>query len=43
MAQENQKSYEDKKRIHREFLVGDMVFLKVKFKTISLLLETTRN
>lgn len=29
-AQERMKSYADKKRIEREFLVGDMVYLKIQ-------------
>jgi hypothetical protein len=35
-AQDRQKSYVDKNRIHREFKVGDHVFLKVKTKRSSL-------
>jgi hypothetical protein len=35
-SQEGQKSYVDKNRTHREFKVGDHVFLKVKANRISL-------
>ena len=35
-AQERQKSYDDKGRTHREFKVGDHVFLKVKANKSSL-------
>jgi hypothetical protein len=35
-AQDRQKSYADKNRIHREFKVGDHVFLKVKANRSSL-------
>jgi hypothetical protein len=35
-TQERQKSYADKNRIHREFKVGDHVFLKVKDNRSSL-------
>jgi hypothetical protein len=35
-AQDRQKSYADKNRIHREFNVGDHVFLKVKANKSSL-------
>jgi hypothetical protein len=35
-AQDRQKSYVDKNRIHREFKVGDHVFLKVKANRSSL-------
>jgi hypothetical protein len=35
-AQDRQKSYEDKKRTHREFKVGDHVFLEVKANRSSL-------
>jgi hypothetical protein len=35
-AQERQKSYADKNRIHREFKVDDHVFLKVKANRSSL-------
>jgi hypothetical protein len=37
-AQDRQKSYADKNRIHREFKVGDHVFLKVKANRSSLML-----
>ena len=35
-AHDRQKSYADKNRIHREFKVGDHVFLKVKANRSSL-------
>jgi len=35
-AQDNQKSYADKGINHRDFKVGDHLFLKVKAKIISL-------
>jgi hypothetical protein len=35
-SQDRQKSYADKNRTHREFKVGDHVFLKVKAKKSSL-------
>jgi hypothetical protein len=35
-AQDKQKSYADKNRTHREFKVGDHVFLKVKANRSSL-------
>jgi hypothetical protein len=35
-AQDRQKSYVDRNRTHREFKVGDHVFLKVKTNRISL-------
>jgi hypothetical protein len=35
-AQDKQKNYVDKGRTHREFKVGDYVFLKVKAKRSSL-------
>jgi hypothetical protein len=35
-AQDRQKSYADKNRIHREFKVGDHVFMKVKANRSSL-------
>jgi hypothetical protein len=36
VAQDRQKSYVDKRRTHREFKVGEHMFLKVKAKKISL-------
>jgi hypothetical protein len=36
VAQNRQKIYVDKRRTHREFKVGDHVFLKVKANRISL-------
>jgi hypothetical protein len=36
VAQDRQKNYADKIRIHREFKVGDHVFLKVKANISSL-------
>ena len=35
-AQEKQKSYADKHRVHREFSVGDHVYLRVREKKSSL-------
>jgi hypothetical protein len=36
VAQDRQKSYADKNRTHREFKVGEHVFLKVKANRISM-------
>jgi hypothetical protein len=36
VAQNRQKSYSDKNRAHREFIVGDHVFLRVKANKSSL-------
>jgi hypothetical protein len=38
-AQDRKKSYVDKNRTHREFKVGENVFLKVKANISSLKLE----
>jgi hypothetical protein len=40
VAQDRQKSYVDKNRTHREFKVGDHVFLKVKANRSSLKLRS---
>jgi hypothetical protein len=36
VAQDRQKSYADRKRAHKEFKVGNLVYLQVKPKRISL-------
>jgi hypothetical protein len=43
VARDRKKSYADKKRIHREFKVGNQVFPKVKSKRISLKLGKCTN
>ena len=42
-AQDRQKSYTDSNRNHREFKVGDHVFLKVKTNRSSLKLHQARS
>ena len=39
-AQDRQKSYADKHRVHKELCVGDHVYLRVRAKKISLKLES---
>jgi exosome complex RNA-binding protein Rrp4 len=42
-SQDMQKSYADKNKNHREFKVGDHVFLRVKANKISLKLEIVQS